>query len=165
MREWFKDWRPNRKSLILVDHINSILDDYRKQGYILTVRQVYYQLVSRDLIPNTEKSYDGVINIVNRGRLAAFIDWAMIEDRARIPKSRSHWNSPSEILEAAADSYYKSRWETQADYVEVWCEKDAVSNIIQPVCHKFDVTFLANRGYLSQSALYAAAQRLIEKAN
>ena len=47
----------------------------------------------------------------------------------------------------------------QTNYVEVWCEKDAVSNIIEPVCRKWDVIFMANRGYSSQSAMYSAYGR------
>jgi len=125
----------------------------------LTLRQLYYQLVSRDVIPNSQAEYNRIGNIVSRGRLAGLIDWSMIEDRVRIPQSRSHWNSPKEIIETATRAYYKPRWDDQEYYVEVWCEKDAVSNIIQPVCNTWDVTFMANRGYSSQSAIYEASRR------
>jgi len=160
--EMYQDWNPSIVSLNLVDAINLILEDYEKQGYRLTLRQLYYQLVSRDIIANQTTEYTRIGNIVNRGRLAGLIDWDMIEDRVRVPQSRSHWSSPKEIIEAAASSYYRSRWENQRNYIEVWCEKDAVSNIIQPVCRKWDVTFMANRGYSSQSAMYEASQRLYE---
>ncbi len=160
MREMYKAWRPSESSKELIDYINEIMEDFEQQGYRLTLRQLYYQLVSRDVIPNSQAEYNRIGNIVSRGRLAGLIDWSMIEDRVRIPKSRSHWNSPKEIIDTATRAYYKPRWDDQQYYVEVWCEKDAVSNIIQPVCYKWDVTFMANRGYSSQSAMYEAAQRL-----
>lgn len=160
MKESYQEWNPSDLSLQLVNAINLILVEYEKQGYRLTLRQLYYQLVARDVIPNSVTEYTRIGNVVNRGRLAGFIDWDMIEDRVRVPQSRSHWTSPKEIIEAAAQSYYRSRWESQKHYIEVWCEKDAVSNILQPVCRRFDVTFMANRGYSSQTAMYEASSRL-----
>lgn len=159
MKEFFEEWNPSKKSKWLIAQINEILGDYEAQGYELTLRQLYYQLVSRDLIPNNVSEYNKVGNVVSRGRLAGLIDWRMIEDRVRVPKSRAHWESPQEILKQATNQYYRDRWKNQEYYIEVWCEKDAVSNILEPVCHKYDVTFLANRGYSSQSAMYNASQR------
>lgn len=159
MKEFFEEWNPSAGSKILLSYITNILEEYERQGYVLTLRQLYYQLVSKDLIPNTVKQYHKIGNIVSKGRLAGFIDWAMIEDRGRSVKENAHWDSPSEILRVAAKGYYKNRWISQDNYVEVWCEKDAISNILQPICSKWDVPFMANKGYSSQSALYEASQR------
>lgn len=162
MKEEYQEWRLSDQSYQLIKAINLILAEYEQQGYKLTLRQLYYQLVARDIIPNSMAEYTKIGNVVSRGRLAGFIDWDMIEDRVRVPQSRSHWSSPREIIEAAAQSYYRSRWENQRSYIEVWSEKDAVSNIIQPVCRRWDVTFMANRGYSSQSAMYEASRRLYD---
>jgi len=159
MKEIYQAWNPSVQSVKLLKTINLILEDWEDRGYKLTLRQLYYQLVSKDIIPNSVREYKGLGNVVSRGRLAGFIDWAMIEDRLRVPQSRAHWDSPKEIIKAATWSYYRSRWKNQDSYIEVWCEKDAVSNIIEPVCRRWDVTFLANRGYSSQSAMYNAAKR------
>ena len=162
MKERFLDWKPSRESAGLFVHIDKILDSYEKQGYRLTLRQLYYQLVARDLIPNSTKSYDRLGNITNRGRLAGYIDWAMIEDRARTPRVNPHWDSPKDIVLSAAKQYYEARWPDQEWYIEVWCEKDAVSNILNPVCRRWDVLFLANRGYNSQTAMYDSSKRFQE---
>jgi hypothetical protein len=159
MKEEYQNWNPSKESHRLLDAITGILEDFEDQGYKLTLRQLYYQLVSKDIIPNSVKEYTRIGNVVSRGRLAGLIDWAMIEDRMRVPQSRGHWDSPREILEAASKTYYRSRWENQENYIEVWCEKDAVSNILEPVCRRWDVLFLANRGYSSQSAMYDAGKR------
>jgi virulence-associated protein VagC len=160
MKEKFVTWEPSVRSLALLEPINEILESYRAQGYRLTLRQLYYQLVSRALIPNNIRSYKGIGDIVSQGRLAGLIDWSMIEDRVRVPAINSHWESPAQILKAAASSYYRDRWADQLTHVEVWCEKDAVSNVIEPVCRKWDVLFMANRGYSSQSAMYEAGLRM-----
>ena len=160
MKEQFINWKPSAHSMELLGHILKILALYREQGYRLTLRQLYYQMVARDLIPNTVRSYSSIGDLVSNGRLAGVIDWDMIEDRVRVPAINSHWESPAQILEAAASSYYRDRWAGQENHVEVWCEKDAVSNILEPVCRKWDVVFMANRGYSSQSAMYEAYNRL-----
>ena len=76
-----------------------------------------------------------------------------------------HWSSPAAILESAARSYRLDRWEGQASHVEVWCEKDALSSVIEPVCERYHVRFMANRGYSSSTAMYDAAQRFSDAAS
>ena len=161
MREQFINWKPNRATQILLSTIQEILDRYQKLGYVLTIRQLYYQLVSRNAIPNTIRQYKALVNVVSQGRLAGMIDWERIEDRVRNPSSNTHWNTGQGILRAAARSFYIDRWMNIPYHIEVWCEKDAVSNILQPVCSRWDVTFMANRGYSSQSAMYDASKRFI----
>lgn len=160
MKQCFQKWHPAGKSRVMVEKVNEILALYESQGYVLTLRQLYYQLVSRDVIPNSIQSYKRLGHVVNMGRLGGLIDWRMIEDRIRIPKSRSHWESPAEVIDSAQSSYYRSRWDDQDHYIEVWCEKDAVSNILTPVCSEYDVVFMANRGYSSQSAMYDSSKRI-----
>lgn len=161
MKESFISWNPSKRSEMLLVEIDRVLTSYQQQGYVLTLRQLYYQLVAQAVIPNTVSSYNSLGNVVNKGRLSGYIDWRMIEDRVRVPRENTHWISPGQILKAAADSYYLDRWKNQDYYIEVWCEKDAVSNIIQPVCSRWDVLFLANRGYSSQTAMYDASNRFI----
>ena len=159
MIEQFLKWNPQSGSRYLLEHIETILNEYEGMGYRLTLRQLYYQLVSRDIIANKISEYNRLGNVVSRGRLAGIIDWSMIEDRVRRPVHNTHWDSPSHILNRAKDSYYRSKWEDQNNYIEVWCEKDAVSNILEPVCSQYDVLFMANRGYSSQTAMYNGYQR------
>lgn len=164
MIEKFEEWAPSARSLRLLGLINQVLAEYEVQGYRLTLRQLYYQLVARDVIPNNVRSYHAIGDLVSRGRMAGLIDWERIEDRVRVPRSNTHWESEAQIVEAAAHGFYIDRWAKQKNHVELWCEKDAVSNILQPVCHKLDVMFMANRGYGSQTALYEASLRFNDAA-
>lgn len=163
MKESFIDWQPRRKSLGLLGKVTEIMDSYEAQGYTLTLRQLYYQLVSRDLIQNTTREYKNLGGLVSKARLAGLIDWNMIEDRGRVLQGRSHWEKPSDVLESAIDSYYKDRWDGQTEYIEVWVEKDALSGVLYPVCSKYDVRFLANKGYSSSSAMYRAHWRFLNE--
>lgn len=162
MKEAFIEWNPQQDSLVLLSDINNILTEYKEEGYKLTVRQLYYQLVAGDIIPNNINQYQKITQIIGKARMSGMIDWDMIEDRVRVPSKNTHWDDPEQILQACISSYYKTRWVNQDYYVEVWCEKDAVSNIIEPVCRKWDVLFMANRGYSSLSAMYEAYQRFAD---
>lgn len=158
-----KDFR--QTSLDLIYKINDIIDEYSSQGYSLTLRQVYYQLVARAYIENTERSYKNVGSLINDARLAGLIDWDAIVDRTREVRISSHWNSPSEILESALYSYRKDIRIDQPNYIEVWVEKDALISIVENIAKRLDVPCFSCRGYVSQSEMYAAAQRFIDESD
>lgn len=151
------------KTLAIIDHANDIIDLYRKQGYQLTLRQLYYQFVARDLIANKPTEYDRLGEIINLARLTGMISWEAIIDLTREMTRNSHWNNPREIVSACARQYQIDKWQTQDTYVEVWIEKDALSGVFEPVCRELDVPFFSCRGYTSQSAMWEAGQRLKEK--
>jgi hypothetical protein len=156
-----KSFRPDTKTRI--DQANEIIAEYQAQGFKLTLRQLYYQFVSRDLIPNTVQSYKSLGDVVNDGRLAGLIDWDAIEDRTRNLRSSPHWSSPRSIVRACADQFAVDLWDKQENYVEVWIEKDALVGVIEGICTELDVPYFACRGYTSQSEMWGAAQRLIER--
>ena len=158
-----KSFRPDTQTRI--NQANEIIVEYQAQGFKLTLRQLYYQFVSRDLIPNTVQSYKSLGDVVNDGRLAGLIDWDAIEDRTRNLRSSPHWSSPRSIVRACADQFAVDLWDTQENYVECWIEKDALVGVIEGICNELDVPFFACRGYTSQSEMWGAAQRLIEREN
>ncbi len=162
-RRKYKDIRFQAKSLDTIDKVNSIVAEYEAQGYELTLRQVYYQLVARGFIPNNERSYKNLGNLINDGRLAGLIDWYAIVDRTRNLRGNSHWDRPEDVIDSARYSYMLDRWENQPNYVEVWVEKDALIGIVSQICRELDVPHFSCRGYTSQSEMWSAAQRFIRQ--
>lgn len=146
--------------LQMIEKVNSVVSEYEKQGYSLTLRQVYYQMVARDIIPNNMRSYKNLGNLINDARLAGLIDWLAIEDRTRNLRENSHWSKPGSVIESAAYSYHLDHWRGQENYVEVWVEKDALIGIVGQICKQLDVSHFSCRGYVSQSEMWAAARRL-----
>ena len=161
MREQFIEKKFSKKSVARLALVNQILDQYRGQGYDLSLRQLYYQLVARDYIENSQKSYKRLGSLVNDARLAGLVDWSMIADRGRTTASNSHWENPGEIIHSAAQSFRRDKWENQPCHVEVMVEKDALSGVLWPVCSDLDIRFTANKGYPSASILYSMSKRLI----
>ena len=161
----YKEIKIRGAGLVLIRKINSIIAEYEKAGYSLTLRQIYYQLVARGVIPNNERSYKMVGDYVSNGRLAGLIDWYAVEDRTRYVRRLTHWNEPGEIIASAISGYRIDLWQTQPQYVEVWVEKDALIGIIEQVAERFDVPCFSCRGYTSQSEMWIAAQRLVRSSN
>jgi hypothetical protein len=143
--------------------VNAILAEYRKQGFRLSLRQLYYQLVARDYIPNNIRSYKNLGALVSNARQAGRVDWGMIEDRNRETSINSHWGNPGEIIYSAASSFRIDKWEGQEWHIEVMVEKDALSGVLEPVCRDLDIGITANKGYSSSSTMYEIGKRLRKK--
>lgn len=148
------------KTLKLIDLANNIIKEYRQQGFSLTLRQLYYQLVARGVIPNTQRDYKRLGSIINDARLAGEVDWYAIEDRTRALQGNQHWSSPTEIIEAAIDGYKINKWLNQSYRVEAWIEKDALVGVISGICRTLDIDYFSCRGYTSASEMWKAGQRL-----
>ncbi len=159
MREQFIEKNFADASRVVIIQANEIIDAYRAQGYVLTLRQLYYQFVARDLIANTQQSYKRLGSIVNDARLAGLIDWDAIEDRTRNLEQNAHWSSPADGIQALRNQYRIDMWSNQERRVEVWIEKEALIGVIEPVCRELDVAYFACRGYVSQSEQWRAYRR------
>jgi hypothetical protein len=164
MRIAYEDWRPNASTMAVVAHANSIATDYARQGYNLTLRQLYYRFVAADLIENSDRSYKRLGSIVNRGRLAGLLDWDHIEDRTRNLLAWETWVDPESIVSETADNYKEDLWADQPTQVEVWVEKDALIDVVGRAAGKHDTPHFSCRGYVSQSEMWRAGQRIKRRA-
>lgn len=151
------DFRPT--TLETIETCRIILEDYRSQGLRLTLRQLYYQLVANHGLPNEEKSYKNLGDVVSKARLAGLLDWDAIEDRVRVPRVPSEWDSVADLVDSALYAYRLPRWKDQPNYVELWVEKDALAGVLSPIASEYHVPLMVNRGYSSQSAMYESAKR------
>ena len=165
MKIAYQSFKFQPPSLNLIQTCNSIIREYQAAGFVLTLRQLYYQLVSRDVIANKQSEYKRVGSVVNDARLAGLIDWNALEDRTRNVRSVGHWDSPGEIVRAVANQYRRDKWATQDIRPEVWIEKDALVGVIEGICTELDIAYFSCRGYTSQSEMWGAAQRFIRHAH
>lgn len=152
--------RFNDKSRIMIAKANSIIEEYTAEGYELTLRQLYYQFVSRDLIANSQKEYKKLGSVINDARLAGLISWNAIVDRTRNVQRNAHWGGPKDFMDSVMPQFAMDKWDGQTHRVEVWIEKDALVGIAERICRQLDVSYFSCRGYTSQSEMWAAAMRL-----
>lgn len=159
MKERFKVVNFRDDKLQMISYCNEIVKIYQGQRLRLTLRQLFYQLVTKNAIRNTEKEYKRLGDTVSDARLAGLIDWGAIEDRVRVPRLPMEFDSLQDLVEAALASYRLPRWNGQPFYIELWVEKDALSGVLAPLAGEYHVTLMVNRGYSSTSAMYEAAKR------
>lgn len=158
----FRENTLRKKSLEMLEQINWIIEEYSLQGYTLTLRQLYYQLVSRDIVPNKQKEYDKLGRLVKEGRMSGLIDWNAIEDRLRVPKLPYYCEDIEGAMNDIISQYRLNRQNGQNNYIEVWVEKDALSAVLYRVTQKYHINLMVNRGYSSASAMYDAYKRFCD---
>ncbi len=129
----------------------------------MTLRQVHYRLVARDDVvhPNTISAYNTLGGWLRDDRLAGDVPWEWMEDRLRVAKGWAMWHDPVEFLHSVRNNYYREPWQDQSYYVEVWCEKDALSGIFSDVLSTYRVTLNIGRGYDGWSSIKRAADRYL----
>lgn len=150
------------ETLGVIKTANQILEDYASQGFSMTLRQLYYQFVSRDLIPNSDASYDRLGSIISDARLAGLVSWDHLEDRDRNLMGLSSYNSPQGMIRQriSPEDYRRDLWADQPMRPEVWVEKKAMEDVVGQICSRLRVDFFACKGYVSQSEQYRAGLRL-----
>lgn len=161
MKQQFTDkLRLSKSNTEMLNRINDILEEYKNDGYTLTLRQLYYQLVSKDVIPNNDKEYAKLSGILKNGRMAGIVDWSAIEDRVRVPKIPYYVKDVKDAIKDTVEQYRIDRMKGQEKKIEIWVEKDALSSVLYRVSSKYHVRLMVNRGYSSVSAMYDAYNRL-----
>lgn len=188
MKEEFTPHKFKAKALGVIMSADSIIREYAAAGDDLTLRQLFYVFVSRDLFPedrryvlnrstgkwkkdpnnpkstiNAEPNYKWLGDIVSTARLAGYLDWEYIKDRTRAHNFIDHWETPEDIIEYYSDWFKIDTREDQDHYIEVWVEKEALAGVLNRVCTKLDVPWFACKGYCSSSAMYEASKRFIKQ--
>jgi hypothetical protein len=147
-------------------------DEYAAQGYQLSLRQLYYRFIATDAFPdsrtdpalgtkNTERNYKWLGDLVSKARVGGLIDWRHITDRGReTTGGDSGWSSPEAAMRSITRAYGITHWDEQPEYIEIWVEKDALSQVIEQVAGRWDVMSFACKGSPSTSAMHDAARRL-----
>lgn len=126
----------------------------------MTVRQVFYQATSRDLIPKTEAGYRTVVRLLTRMRKADEMPYSWLADSTRWVRRAQTHSSMEEALWLTAETYRRSLWIGSDVSVEIWLEKEALAGVLTPVTEEWDVPLHVTRGYSSLSYLHAAAETI-----
>ena len=165
MKEKFRDklhLSPANVEKLVV--INEIIDEYAAEGYKLTLRQLYYQLVSRGIIPNKKAEYEKLSALLVNGRMGGVVDWDAIEDRLRVPFLPYWVTGISNAIRDTISQYRLNRQRGQSNYIELWVEKDALSGVLKRITSYYHINLMVNRGYSSCSAMHDSYNRLIREA-
>lgn len=158
-----RNWTTTKEEVVA--HVVGIVEAYEEQGYKLTLRQLHYQLVSRNWIINHQTAYKKLGKILSDMRYSGLVDWNSIEDRGRIPHLPYWVTDIPDALRDTVRHYRLDRQEGQETHIELWTEKDALSGILKRTTEKYHIKLVVNKGYTSDSAIYASYSRFQSKIN
>lgn len=136
---------------------------FNEVGPPMTVRQLFYALVSKRAISKTENAYDSVSYHLLQMRRNQILPYGFIADNTRWMRKPDTYRSMEDFLRISQDTYRRMLWLDQPDYVEIWCEKDALAGVINEITQKWDVPLMVTRGFPSETFVYEAAQTIKEK--
>ena len=145
-----------KSSLILIEQVQKIISSY---DFALTLRQIYYQLVAKQIIPNEQRYYKKLSRICVMGRNEGILSEEGFADRLREVDKLSSWADLNQFMETVKRSYHKDKWQNQDKYIEIWTEKDALRSVLTEITYQYDVSLMVARGQLSRTAIYEASNR------
>lgn len=163
LRGWLRSksgrTKPRKDTLRIWLEIMRVFDDV---GTPMTVRQMFYRLLSLGVIQKAESQYKRVAyHLLNMRRLK-IVPYNFISDNTRWMRKSRTWDSLTEMLEASASSYRRALWTNQPYYCEIWLEKDALAGVFNEITTEYDVPLMVTRGFPSETFVYEAAQEIIE---
>lgn len=153
-------WNAEQQSILY--RALEVITKYRKMSMNITLRQLYYQMVTLNVFANTEKNYKKFGKLISKARYNGLIDWDVIEDHARSPDLRSEFRDLTHFFNRVIPIYRLPRWSDQEYYLELLSEKDAMTNIIQPIAREWHINYCFNRGYSSSTVMFDLAMRIGE---
>jgi hypothetical protein len=146
--------------------IRAAVLDLTTEYRAMTVRQVFYALTVRDVVPKTENGgYRPVQAQVLRMRREGLLPWSFIADATRWQRKPETWESVEDVLAETARTYRRNLWRSQRIRIEVWLEKDALAAVVNEATSAWDVALMVSRGTSSATFLYEAAQAAREAAD
>jgi hypothetical protein len=136
----------------------AILEAFEGTGKPVTVRQMFYLLSVAGAVDKTEGGYRQAQRQLLHMRREQLIPYDWIADNTRWRHGGDTWDTLGDCLRHTARFYRANLWRDLPDYVEVWCEKDALAGVIQPVTQELRVDLMVARGYSSETFAYEAAE-------
>lgn len=131
------------------------------EDHPMTVRQVFYRLVSSGVIAKSEAEYKStVVRLLGVMRRSGEIPFGWIADNTRWMRKPVTYSSFDSMLEHSVRTYRRSVWDSQDCYVEIWLEKDALAGVLMEETTKWDVPLMVTRGYPSLTFLHSAAEQI-----
>ncbi len=155
--------RRDRRTKADIAELREILERVLRQYQPMTVRQVFYRLVSMGAIAKTEAEYKGTVcRLLAEMRRDRQIPYGWIADNTRWQRKPRTHASLNAALQETAELYRRRVWDAQAAYVEVWLEKDALAGVLYEETQMWDVPLMVTRGFSSLSFLHSAAEAIAE---
>ena len=158
-------WRPETRAYLA--DITAVLDALREH-WPLTLRQLFYQAVSRQKIDNSLAEYKRLSRLLSKARIQGLVPWEAIEDRTRSTLASGGWVDKADFLAGQTKTfllgYRRDLMASQSCTVEVWVEKDALSRLVHGAAFDYCVPVFVAKGFASVTYKREAAERITASA-
>lgn len=152
--------RRKRRTKVEINAIKQAIYDLLYLEHPMTLRQLFYRLVSNGTIEKRENEYKSLANFTKNMRMNNELPFRWLADNTRWQRKPESYSSLEEGVEIFAEAYRRDIWVNQRNYLEIWIEKDALAGVFYEVTAEFDVPLMVSRGYSSLSYLHGAAKQI-----
>jgi hypothetical protein len=150
-----------RRSRAEMEHIRDAMIRLVRKNRPVTIRQLFYVMVSARVIEKTEADYrQVVIRLCLELRQAGSIPWDSVVDQTRFFFKPNTFGTLQDALNETARVYRRSYWATAPVQVQVWCESLSAAGIIKPETFRWDVPLYPGKGFSSHSFLRDAGRSI-----
>jgi hypothetical protein len=148
-----------RRTKTEMDAIRHAIVAIASSGNGMTVRHLFYKLVSAGVVEKTEAEYDGTVaRLAVELRRSGDIQYGKIIDGSRLYTAPTPYTGIKAAIQDTASSYRRSYWRTADRELEVWCEKDAIRALIEDTTWHLAEPLMVTRGFASESVVQSLAE-------
>jgi len=159
--------KPRQSTLEYRRQVQGVIEEFRDY-WPLTLRQVYYQLVAAGVIENNRNSYQKLSRNLSQARLDGSVPWEALEDRARSFFNLRGWHDDQHFIQDQVEEflcgYRRDMLQSQDEALEIWVEKDALSQICYRAALPYSVPVVVARGFASISYKHECRKRVLANA-
>jgi hypothetical protein len=140
--------------------LDELIIEVVEQDWPVSLRGVYYRVVSAGGVDKTEHGYRAVGRRLLELRRCGDIPYNRITDGTRWVSRPRSYDDLEDALTQTASLYWRNMWRSQDVEVHVFTEKDAITGVIYSVTSKWNVPLGVLRGYCSETFAYDMAQAI-----
>lgn len=163
-RGFIEDWVPRFDTLVLINQVGDIISD-NSDILPLTLRQIFYMLVSNYDFDKTERDYKRLCEIMNKARRAQMIDMGVIRDDGLRREDPFSWGGENHLVRSfkrSAEEFRLDRQRDQMTRIMVWCEAGGMLPQLANYCEEYGVSVLSSGGFDSVTTKHDIALEISE---
>lgn len=160
----FAPYAPKAGNAALIDATRDVLREYAEH-LPLTLRQIYYRLVSHGVVGKTEKDYARLCEVLGRARRAHLIPMGSFRDDGFRRDDPPGWADTGHFMFNVGqwvDGFTLDRQTGQDARIVVWCEAGGMVPQLERVAHDYSVQVLSSGGFDSITAKHEIARAIAD---
>jgi len=160
-RGFMYSWKPTEAVYQLVHKVQAIITE--SDILPLTLRQIFYMLVSNEGYDKTEKAYKRLCETMNKARRAKLIDMDSIRDDGLRRACAAGYSSQSSFVRSIiwrAENFILDRQAVQDTKIYVWCEAGGMLPQLANAVEEWHIPVLSSGGFDSVTTKHNLAQEL-----